>query len=491
MKRRDFIAGTAGAGVAAFALTRPGFAQQRYEPALSGLREGVDAGTMPGQAVESSPHYPETTLVHALDPRFYKYMVGNTYVQRLWTGSMWAEGPVYFGDLKVLVFSDIPNNRLLRYDEVTGQISVLRQPSSYANGNTRDRQGRLLSCLQDERCVMRTEHDGTLTKLAAEFEGKKLNGPNDIVVRSDDSIWFTDPGYGIGSYWESTHQTNAELPRTVYRFDPKSGKIDVVSKDQVRPNGLAFSPDEKKLYICDTGITDGPDKPSNIMAYDVSDDNRLTNAKVLFDLKKEVPQISAMVEKAFARTRPIGCRGRQPLGGERRLDRVRQRGERHVAGCSVVSKTRRAGGWLLQIRHRRWHPARRGRQHLGWHRLGRPGDRRRHRHRRRRDAHRPNFPAGSGRQRRFRWRKEEPALYGGQHVALRRLSQRRRSNEGLTVRSGLGEGLLLSRQSFLTSAPRRSPECGFAFVAAMRMTSDLVSRGCDVDRYASACRSAK
>jgi gluconolactonase len=210
---------------------------------------------------------------------------------------MWAEGPVYFGDLKVLVFSDIPNNRLLRYDEVTGQISVLRQPSSYANGNTRDRQGRLLSCLQDERCVMRTEHDGTLTKLAAEFDGKKLNGPNDIVVRSDDSIWFTDPGYGIGSYWESTHQTNAELPRTVYRFDPKSGKIDVVSKDQVRPNGLAFSPDEKKLYICDTGITDGPDKPSNIMAYDVSDDNRLTNAKVLFDLKREVPQISAMVEK--------------------------------------------------------------------------------------------------------------------------------------------------------------------------------------------------
>jgi gluconolactonase len=297
MKRRDFIAGTAGAGVAAFALTHPGFAQQRYEPALSGLREGVDTGTMPGQAVESSPRYPETTLVHALDPRFYKYMVGNTYVQRLWTGSMWAEGPVYFGDLKVLVFSDIPNNRLLRYDEVTGQISVLRQPSSYANGNTRDRQGRLLSCLQDERCVIRTEHDGTLTKLAAEFDGKKLNGPNDIVVRSDDSIWFTDPGYGIGSYWESTHQTNAELPRTVYRFDPKSGKIDVVSKDQVRPNGLAFSPDEKKLYICDTGITDGPDKPSNIMAYDVSDDNRLTNAKVFFDLKKEVPQISAMVEK--------------------------------------------------------------------------------------------------------------------------------------------------------------------------------------------------
>lgn len=296
MKRREFIAGAAGAGAAGFALTRYGFAQERLGPALRPVREGVDPAASPGEAVESFPRYPVTRLVHALDPRFYKYMVGNTYVQRLWSGSMWAEGPVYFGDLKTLVFSDIPNNRLMKYDELTGQMTVLRRPSSFANGNTRDRQGRLLSCLQDERCVMRTEHDGTLTKAVAEFDGKKFNGPNDIVVRADNSIWFTDPGYGIGSYYESTHQSNPELPRAVYRFDPGSGKLDVVSKDQTRPNGLAFSPDEKKLYICDTGITDGPDKPSNIMAYDVTDDNRLTNGKVFFDMKQAVPQIGSMVE---------------------------------------------------------------------------------------------------------------------------------------------------------------------------------------------------
>jgi gluconolactonase len=296
MKRREFFVGAAGAGVAAIALGRPGFAQERYEPTFRAIREGMAPDATPGMAVESIPRYPDTALVHALDPRFYKYMVGNTYVQRLWTGALWAEGPVYFGDTKTLVFSDIPNNRLMKYDEVSGHMSVLRQPSSYNNGNTRDRQGRLLGCLQDDRCVTRTEYDGTLTKLATEYDGKKLNGPNDIVVKSDNSIWFTDPGYGIGSFYESTHQTNAELPRTVYRFEPNSGKLDIVSKDQVRPNGLAFSPDEKKIYICDTGITDGPDKPSNIMVYDVTDDNHLTNGKVLFDMKQAVPQIASMVQ---------------------------------------------------------------------------------------------------------------------------------------------------------------------------------------------------
>lgn len=298
MKRREFIAGAAGAGAAAIALARPGFAQQRYEMPMRDnmLREGTMHDATPGMAVEGIPRYPEISLMHALDPRFNKYMIGNTYVRRLWTGAMWVEGPVYFGDLKTFVFSDIPNNRIMKYDEVSGQVSVLRQPSGYANGNTRDQQGRLLSCLQDERCVMRTEHDGTLKKIVAEYDGKKLNGPNDIVVKSDNSIWFSDPGYGINSFYESTHQTNPELPRAVYRFEPNSGKLDVVSKDQVRPNGLAFSPDEKKMYICDTGITDGPDKPSNIMAYDVTGDGKLTNGKVLFDLKKEVPRIGAMVE---------------------------------------------------------------------------------------------------------------------------------------------------------------------------------------------------
>jgi gluconolactonase len=221
-------------------------------------------------------------------------MVGNTYVERLWTGAMWAEGPVWFGDVGMLIFSDIPNNRMLKYDEQSGQVSILREPSNYTNGNTRDRQGRLVSCCHDTRVVLRTEYDGKQTVIASEFEGKKLNGPNDIVVKSDDTVWFTDPGYGLGSYYESNHQTGEQLPRAVYRLDPKSGKMDVVSMDQTRPNGLAFSPDEKKLYICDTGITDGPDKPSDITAYDVTDDGKLTNRQTLFDLKKAVPMMEQM-----------------------------------------------------------------------------------------------------------------------------------------------------------------------------------------------------
>jgi gluconolactonase len=221
-------------------------------------------------------------------------MVGNTYIERLWSGAMWAEGPVWFADVGLLIFSDIPNNRMLKYDEQSGQVSIFRQPSSYTNGNTRDREGRLVSCEHDSRSVVRTEYDGTLTVVADQFESKQLNGPNDIVVHSDGHIWFTDPGYGIGSYYESDHQTGEELPRAVYRLDPRSGELEVVSKDQTRPNGLAFSPDEKKLYICDTGITDGPDKPSDITVYDVSDDGKLSNRKTFFDLKKMVPQMQQM-----------------------------------------------------------------------------------------------------------------------------------------------------------------------------------------------------
>ncbi len=285
--RRKFLTAAAGAG-ASLVATRGALAQ--------GVMHMPSRSEAPFPRGLPSPEwvrYPEPNI-RALDPRFNKYMVGNTYIERLWTGAMWAEGPVWFGDVGLLIFSDIPNNRILKYDEQSGQVSVLREPSSYTNGNTRDRDGRLLSCSQDARAVIRTEHDGQLTTIAAEFEGKKLNGPNDIVVKSDGTIWFTDPGYGIGSYYESTHQTGAELPRAVYRIDPKAGKMDVVSKDQVRPNGLAFSPDEKKLYICDTGITDGPDKPSDITAYDVGDDGKLTNRKTLFDLKKAVPMMEQM-----------------------------------------------------------------------------------------------------------------------------------------------------------------------------------------------------
>src|SRR6185437_1337282 len=231
--RRNFLTAAAGAG-ASLALASTAGAQEVMH------RTSRDQGPFPrGLPSAEWVRYPEPN-VRALDARFEKYMVGNTYVESLWTGALWAEGPVWFGDVGLLGFSDSPNNRLLTYDEQGGEVSVLRQPSSYANGNPSDRQGRLLSCSQDARAVIRTEHDGKLTKIADTFEGKKLNGPNDIVVKSDDSIWFTDPGYGIGSFYESDHQMNAELPRTVYRVDASGGKMDVVSKDQTRPNGLAF-----------------------------------------------------------------------------------------------------------------------------------------------------------------------------------------------------------------------------------------------------------
>jgi gluconolactonase len=283
--RRELLS-AAGAGVS-LAVTRAALGQEiRHAPS----REGPFPRGLP------SPEwvrYPEPN-VRALDQRFNKYMVGNTYIERLWTGAMWMEGPVWFGDVGMLIFSDIPNNRIMKYDEHSGEVSVLREPSGYANGNTRDREGRLVSCLQDGRAIVRTEHDGKVTVVAAEFEGKKLNGPNDVVVKSDGTIWFGDPGYGLGSYYESDHQTGEELPRSVYRFDPKAGKLDLVSKDQTRPNGLAFSPDEKKLYICDTGITDGPDKPSDISVYDVGDDGKLSNRQTLFDLRKQVPAMEQM-----------------------------------------------------------------------------------------------------------------------------------------------------------------------------------------------------
>lgn len=258
--------------------------------------------------------------VQALDPRFNKYMLGNTRLERLWTGARWAEGPAWFADLGLLVFSDIPNDRILKYDEKSGRVSVLRQPSGYANGNTRDLEGRLITCCQDRRAVIRTEHDGTHTVLAGEFEGKRLNGPNDVVVKSDGSIWFTDSGYRLGSYYESEHRSAEELiPKALYRFDPRSGGLDAVSKEHVRPNGLAFSPDEKKLYVSDSGLSDGPDKPTTITVYDAGDDGHLGNPQAFFDLRDlgsraaaDPPQASGSGRKE-RRNSPL--RGRAPMAG--------------------------------------------------------------------------------------------------------------------------------------------------------------------------------
>src|SRR5467141_2237075 len=185
--------------------------------------------------------YPDPAI-EVVDPRFAKYKVGNAAVERLYTGLRWSEGPVWFGDGRYLLWNDVPNDRTMRYDEETGAISVFRRPSNKANGLTRDRQGRLLSCEHAGRRVTRTEYDGTTTVLIDRFDGKRLNSPNDIVVRSDDSIWFTDPVYGITSNYSGIIDTQ-ELPTNIYRLD-KNGRATVVAGDVNRPDGLAFSPDE-------------------------------------------------------------------------------------------------------------------------------------------------------------------------------------------------------------------------------------------------------
>ncbi len=218
--------------------------------------------------------YPDPRI-EVLDPRFI-YKQGNAAIERIATGFRWAEGPVWFGDGGYLVFSDIPNNRMLRWTESDGHLSVFRAPSHYTNGNTRDRAGRLISCEHDTRRVTRTELDGAITVLMDGFQGKPLNAPNDVVVAADGAIWFTDPGYGIDGPYEG-HKADAELPRQVYRLDPTTGSARVVADDFTRPNGLCFSPDERRLYIVDTGISHGG--PSHIRVFDVEGDS-LCNSRV-------------------------------------------------------------------------------------------------------------------------------------------------------------------------------------------------------------------
>jgi gluconolactonase len=226
--------------------------------------------------------YPDPA-VEVVDPRFAKYIVGNAAVERLFTGTRWAEGPVWFGDGRYLLFSDIPNNRMLRWLEDTGEVSVFRSPSNYSNGNFRDREGRLLTCEHDSRRLTRTEHDGTVTVLMDSYQGKKLNAPNDLAVHSDGAIWFTDPGYGIMSNYEG-HKASFELPAVVYRLDPKTREVTVVATDMDKPNGICFSPDEKLLYIVDTGAPKHPKDPHQIRVYDVVDGVRLKNGRMFVDM---------------------------------------------------------------------------------------------------------------------------------------------------------------------------------------------------------------
>jgi gluconolactonase len=224
-----------------------------------------------------SLRYPDPS-VQLLDPSFAKYRLPLASVERLATGMRWSEGPVYFGDGRCVLWSDIPNDRIMRWDEDTGATSVYRKPSNNANGNTRDRYGRLVTCEHDARRVTRTEYDGAITVICDRFDGKRLNSPNDVVVKRDGSIWFTDPQFGILGWYEG-HLDTPELPMNVYRVDGQTGEATVVADGINAPNGLAFSPDERKLYIVESRSV-----PRRILVHDVVDDGRkLANRKVLID----------------------------------------------------------------------------------------------------------------------------------------------------------------------------------------------------------------
>lgn len=209
--------------------------------------------------------------IEIIDPAFSHFVMHNAPLQKLASGFDWVEGPVWFGDADCLLFSDIPNNRIMRWGPTSG-LSTYRAPSNYANGHTRDRQGRLVSCEHGTRRVTRTEHDGSITVIADSHDGKRLNSPNDVVVASDGAIWFTDPHYGIMTDYEG-YRAEQEQPCHVYRVDP-SGTIKAVITDMMCPNGLAFSPDESLLYVADTGRMYSDD-PQHIRVYDVSEGSAL------------------------------------------------------------------------------------------------------------------------------------------------------------------------------------------------------------------------
>ena len=274
MNRRTFLA-TSTVGAAAIAFE----ASAATEPLLG--ETGVplrDTGSveLPLGPLAGS-RYPDPHI-EVLDKRF-KGSPGTGAVERVATGFRWAEGPAYFRGGHYLIFSDIPNNRQMRLLEDDNHLSIFRTPSYNSNGSTTDREGRLITCEHGGRRVVRFEHDGTITIIADQYDGKKLNSPNDVVVASNGSIWFSDPTYGIGGNYEGLKADQEQATHNVYRVDPQTGNVTMVIDDFVQPNGLCFSPDENKLYIIDSGITHGG--PAHIRVFDVDLDlGKVSNGKV-------------------------------------------------------------------------------------------------------------------------------------------------------------------------------------------------------------------
>lgn len=274
MDRRAFLTAAAAASAATLMAAKATTVRPLGETGVP-LEEtqALPLGPLPGS------RYPDPHI-ESFDKRF-KGSVGISAVERIATGFRWAEGPVYFPAGRYLLFSDIPNNRIMRYCEDDGHLSVFRQPSMNSNGNTIDREGRLITCEQGGRRVTRTELDGSLTVIADKYNGKKLNSPNDAAVASNGTIWFTDPGYGIKGDYEGLREPFEQEKHNVFRVDPRSGDIKVVIDDFVMPNGIAFSPDEKKLYVIDSGITEGEGNPAWIRVFDVDiDAGKVSNGRV-------------------------------------------------------------------------------------------------------------------------------------------------------------------------------------------------------------------
>jgi gluconolactonase len=273
ISRRGFLSGLA-ATAAGSLVSRPACAADKF------ARDRNWSGQEPVA-------YPEPAF-EVFDERFTA-RVGNSPLQRLWHGTghdtaLWCEGPVWMGDWGCLLWSDIPNHRVLRWLEDDGHVSVFQADSGYSNGHTRDNQGRLIAMEQGTRSMRRREFDGTWTVLVDRIGGKRLNGPNDGAPHRDGSIWFTDPGYGIAGWFEGL-KAEPELPNSVYRFDTSTGEVTIIAEGPMRrPNGLCFSPDFTRVYVSDTGVTDGPQYPANVIAFDVvKNGTAVANPKVFAD----------------------------------------------------------------------------------------------------------------------------------------------------------------------------------------------------------------